>query len=106
MSPIAHLGDDMGKRGHALTIGVLFVGLREEPTSSAPRWPTLARAADRSGGRYSTSTDTTTRLRRPANRSTVKRAAEVAYAGTPRPRGASLMTMLETPSVLDASHLE
>ena len=35
-----------------------FVELLEQPTSSAPRWPTLA-AVDLPGARYTTSTDVT-----------------------------------------------
>ena len=41
---IAHLRNDIGNR-HALTIGhrgVSFTSTAVQPTSSAPRWPTLA----------------------------------------------------------------
>ena len=57
---IAHLRDDIGNR-HALTFGHRGVLLHvdcEQPTSSAPRWPTLA-AVDLPGARYTTSTDVT-----------------------------------------------
>ena len=41
---ITHLRDDIGNR-HALTFGHRGVSIRltaEQPTSSAPRWPTLS----------------------------------------------------------------
>ena len=45
---IAHLGDDIGNR-HALTFGhrgdLLHVDCTIQPTSSAPRWPTLGGAS-------------------------------------------------------------
>src|SRR5439155_26843796 len=61
---IAHLRDDIGNR-HALTIGHRGVSQRrllEQPTSSAPRWPTLA-AVDLPDARHTTSTDATRRGR-------------------------------------------
>ena len=62
--PVADLRDDIGNRRHALNLRPSWClhsrRLRLQPTSSAPRWPTLA-AVDLHDVRYTTSTDTTDR---------------------------------------------